>query len=72
MSEHRNSHSDAVVPGRPLADYHVVPAPERTDGVGMALRRAFTPCARARPDDGQEEFANLLGQIDQVTRPVRG
>jgi hypothetical protein len=72
MSEHRNSHADAVMSGRPQADYHVVPGPERTDGVGMALRRAFTHCARARPEDGQEAFADLLGKLDQATRPVRG
>jgi hypothetical protein len=65
MSEYRNSPADTAMPGRQPADYHIVPMPERSDGVGLALRRAFGPGAKTRHDD----FADLLRRIDQATWP---
>lgn len=64
MSEYRNSQAGNVVSIAPYLGYHV-PAPERTDGVGMALRRVFGPCART----AQDEFADLLVRIDEAARP---
>ena len=63
MSEYRNSPSGAYRPDATAARHHVVRMPERTDGVGMALRNAFGRCLKACPD----EFADLLGRLDQVT-----
>lgn len=63
MSEYRNTPSGTFGPDATAARHLVVRMPERTDGVGMALRNAFGRCARAGP----EEFADLLGRLDQVT-----
>lgn len=68
MSEYRNSQSGAFAPYATAARHHVVRMPERTDGVGMALRNAFGRCIKAGP----EEFADLLGRLDQVTGFDRG
>lgn len=68
MSEFRNSQADSATAGETSARYHLVRTPERTDGIGMALRRAFGPCARAI----QDEFNGLLGKIDQATKIDRG
>lgn len=64
MSEYRNSQADNVMSIAPYSGYHV-PAPERTDGVGMALRRAYGPCVRTAHDD----FADLLVRIDEAGGP---
>jgi|KBSSwiStaDraftv2_1062776.scaffolds.fasta_scaffold03092_11 hypothetical protein len=62
MGEYRNSPSGALGPDAAGARHHVVRPPERTDGVGTALRNAFGRCARA----SQEEFADLLGRLDKL------
>ncbi|MFT3968361.1 MAG: hypothetical protein QM690_21035 [Sphingobium sp.] len=42
--------------------YREVPSPARTDGVGVALRRAFDPAALEMDD-----FAGLLRELDRKT-----
>lgn len=68
MSEYRNSQAETASAQGSSERYHIVRTPERTDGIGMALRRAFRPCAKVVHD----EFASLLGRIDQATRIDRG
>lgn len=38
-----------------------IPSPARTDGVGVALRRAFAPV------EGADDFASLLQELDRRT-----
>ncbi|HTH29571.1 MAG TPA: hypothetical protein VL918_14045 [Sphingobium sp.] len=65
MSDYRNSQAGNTISTAPSTGYHV-PAPERTDGVGMALRRAFNPCRAAH------DFADLLVELDRANRRVEG
>ncbi|CAN5241969.1 hypothetical protein BH10PSE13_BH10PSE13_21100 [soil metagenome] len=49
----------AVVTGQRYRD---VPSPHRVDGVGIALRRAFTL------DSGADDFSMLLQELDRQTQ----
>ncbi|HEX7871509.1 MAG TPA: hypothetical protein VF475_01270 [Sphingobium sp.] len=42
--------------------YRDIPSPSRTDGVGVALRRAFDA-----PGGGTDDFTGLLQELDRKT-----
>lgn len=64
MTEYRNIKANGERSGMNGSRYHDVPTPARTDGVGVALRRAFG-IDRAGDGDGIEDFQSLLSEIDR-------
>lgn len=63
MMEYRHNKSEERT-GMNGSRYREVPSPARTDGVGVALRRAFSPVV-----GGTDEFTALLQELDRKTFP---
>jgi hypothetical protein len=61
MMEYRNIKSNAERTGMTGSRYREIPSPASTDGVGIALRRAFAAPA------GEEDFQSLLRDLDNKT-----
>ena len=62
MMEYRNIHANSERGGMTLSRYRDVPPPARTDGIGVALRRAFAT------DGGDDGFLTLLQELDRQTK----
>jgi hypothetical protein len=62
MMEHRNINANIGKIGVPGPRYRDVPSPARTDGIGIALRHAFTLEEKAH------DFSALLEELDRSTQ----
>lgn len=62
MMEYRNIKASMERSGMNETRYSDVRSPARTDGVGVALRRAFTPVGEA------DDFSRLLMELDRRTQ----
>lgn len=59
MMNYRNIKANAERTGATGSRYREIPTPASTDGVGLALRRAFAP------NDGVEDFKGLIQELDR-------
>lgn len=61
MMSNRNHNTDGERGGLTGSRYRDVQSPARTDGLGVALRNAFSPSGDA------DDFISLLQEIDRKT-----
>jgi hypothetical protein len=61
MSDYRN-HKSEESSGMNASRFRDIPSPQRTDGIGVALRRAFA----AVPGAG-DDLSRLLDELDRKT-----
>ncbi len=60
VGKHNSNGEKGGTSGSPYRDVH---SPARTDGVGVALRNAFT----ANDGEGEDDFQKLIQALDRKT-----